>query len=76
MYIHSLKILFIYFQRGEGKEKERERNNVCLPFKLPLLGTWPAVQAHTLSGNQTSDPFVRRPALNPEPHQPGHIFDI
>ena len=37
---------FIYFQRGEGREKERERNiNVWLPLTCPLLGTWPATQA-------------------------------
>ena len=35
------KILFIYFlERGEGREKERERNiNVWLLLTQPLLGT-------------------------------------
>ena len=40
------KILFIYFQRGEGREKERERNiSVLLSLVRPLLGTWPTTQA-------------------------------
>ena len=37
------KILFI--ERGEGREKERERNiTVWLPLECPLLGTWPATR--------------------------------
>ena len=35
---------------------------------LPLLGTWPTTQARALTGNQTSDPLVRRLALNPLSH--------
>ena len=31
----------------------------------PLLGTWPATQACALTGNQTGDPLVCRPALQP-----------
>ena len=30
----------------------------------PLLGTWPTAQACALTGNQTSDPFIHRLALN------------
>ena len=57
--------LFIYFQRGE----ERRRNiNVWLPLLHPLLRTWPATQACVLSGNQTGNPLVCRPALNPLSH--------
>ena len=53
-----LKILFILLlERGEGKEKERER-----------LETWPATQACALTGNQTSDPLVCRLALSPLSH--------
>ena len=32
---------------------------------MPLLVTWPATQACALTGNQTSNPLVHRPALNP-----------
>ena len=53
----------------EGREKERERNtNVWLPLACPQLGNWPATQACVLTGNQTTDPLVCRPALNPLSH--------
>ena len=48
---------------------KRERNiNVWLPLTCPLLGTWPATQACGLTGNQTGDPLVLRPALSPLSH--------
>ena len=44
-------ILFI-FDRGEGREEERERNiGVWLPLTRPLLGTWPVTQECALTGN-------------------------
>ena len=66
MYIHSLKILFIYFQRGEGREKERERNINCKRYIdwLPLAAT----QACALTRNWTGNLLVRRPVLNPLSH--------
>ena len=39
----------------------------CLSH-APLLGTWPATQACALTGNQTYNPLVHRPALNPLSH--------
>ena len=39
-----------------------------LPLVCPLPGTWPATQAWVPTGNQTSDPLIRRPALNPLSH--------
>ena len=60
--------LFIFRQRG-GREEERERNiDVWLPLMRPLLGTWPTTQACVRTGNQTSDPLVCKPALNPLSH--------
>ena len=53
----------------KGREKERERDiTVQLPLVHPLLGTWPATQAYSLTGNRTSDPLIHRPALNPLSH--------
>ena len=61
--------IYLFLEREDGKEKERERNiNVWLPLTCPRLGTWPAIQACALTGNQTDDTFVRRPALNPLSH--------
>ena len=48
------KILFTYLflEKGEGREKERERNIPRLPPASPPTGTWPAIQACALTGNQ------------------------
>ena len=64
---------YLFLERGEGREKERERNiNVWLPL---TPGTWPATQACALTGNRTRDPLVRRPALNPLSHtSQGSLF--
>ena len=54
---HQLLIIFydfiyLFLERGESREKERERNiNVWLPLTHPLLGTWLATQACALTGN-------------------------
>ena len=48
--------IYLFLESGEGKEKERERNiNLWLPLKCPPLGTWPATQACSLTGNRTDD---------------------
>ena len=68
-YYFHLKIICLFLERGEGREKERERNiNVCLPLTCSLLGTWPTTKACALTGNQTSDHLVLRLALNPLSH--------
>ena len=61
------KKLYLFLDRGEGKEWERNIN-VCLPLALSAPGTWPATQACALTGNQTSDPLVHRPVLSPLSH--------
>ena len=46
--------------------KERERNiDMWLFLACHHLGTPPATQACALTGNQTSNPLVHRPSLNP-----------
>ena len=58
--------IYLFLDRGEGREKERERSiNVWLPLVRPLLGIWPATQAWALTGNRTSDPLVHKPVINP-----------
>ena len=42
--------------------------NVWLPLMLHFLGSWPETQACALTGNQTGDPLVCRPVLNPLNH--------
>ena len=57
--------LFTFLDKGEGREKERERNiNMWLLLTHPLLGTWPTTQACALIGNRTSNRLVCRLELN------------
>ena len=59
-----LKNYFIYLllERGEGREKEKERSiNVWLSLLCPLLGAWPTTQACALTRNRTGNPSVRSP---------------
>ena len=67
---------YLFLERGEGREKERERNiNVWLPLACPQPGTWPATQACALTGNQTGNILVHRLALNPLNHtSQGYFF--
>ena len=62
--------IYLFLDRGEGREKERKRRNmnVWLPLVYPLLETWPANPACALTGNRTRDPLVCRLALYPLSH--------
>ena len=73
-YLINWFILFL--ERGEGREKERERNiNVWLPLIYPQLGTWPVSQACALTGNWTGDLFGSQEGTqSTEPHQPGLLL--
>ena len=69
LFFFFFKILFILFlERGEKREKERERNTKWLPFTCPQLGTRPATQARVLTGNRTSDLLVHKLTLNQLSH--------
>ena len=74
------KILFL--QRGGRREKERERNidvrgiHNQLPLTGPQPGTWPATQAHGLTGNRTGKRLGSQAGTqSTEPHQPG-LFPV
>ena len=61
--------MYLFLERGEGKEKERERNiKMWLPLVYPLLGTRPATQACALTGNPTNDHLLCSLTLNPLSH--------
>ena len=63
---------FYLFILQRGREGERERNiSVCA---RPLLGTWPATQACTLTGNQTGDPDSQAGTQATESYQLGQII--
>ena len=57
--------IYLFLERGEGKEKDRERNiHVWLPLMSPLLRSWPTTESCALTGNRTSDSLVCRPTLS------------
>ena len=58
----------VFLERGERREKGRERNMDWLPLTRPQLGTGPATQAYALTGNRTVNLLVCRLALNPLSH--------
>ena len=43
--------IFSFLERGEGREKEKERNINVWNSHMPLTRTWPAVQACALTRN-------------------------
>ena len=52
--------IYLFLERGEGREKERERN-ICvwLPLTWPPLGSWPTTQACALTGSWAGNPLIR-----------------
>ena len=57
-----LDFTYLFSEKVEKREKERERNiNVWLPLAHPLT-------CNSGMFNQTSDPLVHRPPLNPLSH--------
>ena len=60
-----LKILFIFRQKGREGEREGEKHQCVVALAHSQLRTSPTTQACALTGNQTSNPLVCRPMLNP-----------
>ena len=68
---------FFYYLFKKNFFKERERNiNVWLALTHPPLGTRPPSRACVLTGNQTSNPLVYRPMLNPLNHTSQGCFSF
>ena len=69
IYIYFKDFIYLLLERGGGREKEKHQGardtSDRLPLTCPQLGTWPTTQACALTGNQTGDPLVCTPALNP-----------
>ena len=63
--LYFLKDLVYLFLEGKGGRKGEKHQCVVASHVRPLLGTWPTTQACALVGNQTGDPLLHRPALNP-----------
>ena len=59
---------YLFLERGDGREKERERNTDWLPVAHPKQGPWFTAQACALTGNQTGDLSVYGTMPNPLSH--------
>ena len=59
--------IYLFLERGEGKERGREDQGVVASH-TPPLGTWPTTQACALTGNRIGDPLGHRLVLNPLNH--------
>ena len=58
----------MFLERGEEREKEGEKHQCVVASRVPPTGDLDATQARALIRNQTSDPLVHRPGLNPLSH--------
>ena len=56
--------LFIFRQRGREGEREREKHPRVVASCAPPTGDLATTLACALIGNRTSDPLIRKPALN------------
>ena len=60
--------LFIFRKRERERERAGNKYHCVVASCAPPTGDLPANQEGALTGNQTSDPLVRRPVLNPLSH--------
>ena len=73
--------IYLFLERGEGREKDRKRNINRLSLACLWLGTWPIIQVCAPTGNRTSDlwrmiqrgwcPVLEDDAQPTESHQSG-----
>ena len=65
-----LRFYLFIFREGKGGRETLmcQRYIDRLPLPRPQLGTWSATQACVLTGTQTGDSSVHRPALSPPSH--------
>ena len=61
-------LVFLGCLSGRVGQQQKSPTAGFVSLARPTLGTWPANQACALTGNQTGDPLVRRPALNSLSH--------
>ena len=67
-YFKNFFYLFIFKERGREGEREGEKHQRVVTSSIPPTAGLAATQTYSLTGNQTSDPLVHRPALNPPSH--------
>ena len=77
MFYFFFNFIYLFLDREEGWEKERERSHkVWLPLTHPLLGTWHEPQACALHWESNQRPFGLQAGTQlAELHQPGWCFN-
>ena len=60
--------IYLFLEKEKEGKREGEKHQCVVAAHTPLLGTWPVTQACVLTRNQTGDPLVHSPALNPLSH--------
>ena len=75
---YFLNDIYLFLERGKGREKERERNiNVWLPLTHPPNGDLACNPGMYPDWELNQQPFGSQASAQPtEPHQPGHIKDF
>ena len=69
LFFFNKYFIYLFLEKGEEREKERERKYHCVVAShMPSTRDLPETQAYALSGNQTSDLLVCKPALSPLSH--------
>ena len=64
--------IYLFIERGEGKEKEERNISVWLPLMRPLLGTWPHNPGTCPDWESNPRPSgSQASAQSTESHQPG-----
>ena len=63
-----LDLIYLFLERGNEREKEREGNIDWLPLTCPQLGSWPTTQVCSLTRNQTGKLSIHQLVLNPLSH--------
>ena len=57
--------MYLFFEGGKERQKERERYIDRLPLAGPQPGTWPETPSYALTGYQTCDLLVCGMTFNP-----------
>ena len=66
--------IYLFLEKGEGREKEMERNINPLTLTRPQQGTWPATQALSWLGIDWQTFGSQASTQSTQPHLPGPKF--
>ena len=68
LFVHFKDFIYLFLERGRVGEREGEKHQCVVASHVPPTRDLTRNQACVLTGNQTSNPLIHRPALNPLSH--------